>query len=160
MTDLPRCTLLLNKKPSTYLVCDGQRYAAFTGDAGDVDDPAKQADAGHGPIPVGSYYIVDRPTGGHFPQFSAWLLDMWSHSDRSEWFALYANGTVSDFVFVQGVKRGNFRLHPIGRWGISEGCITLTNQIEFKKLAKYLRKQPVAYIPGKTIRYYGPVEVQ
>jgi hypothetical protein len=48
-------------------------------------------------------------------------------TDRSEWFALYSADTADDWVFVNGVQRGNFRLHPKGPRNLSEGCITLAD---------------------------------
>lgn len=90
-----------------------------------------------------------------------YALDIWSNSNRSTWFALYkADGKVDDWAFVNGVKRGNFRLHPNGRWGISDGCITLTSQAQFDRLSAYLLSQPVTVIPGTDIRYHGTVDVR
>ncbi len=49
------------------------------------------------------------------------IYDLISDSNRSQWFALYAKDTLSDFTLVKKIRRGNFRLHPIGRVGLSEG---------------------------------------
>ncbi len=60
-------------------------------------------------------------------------------SNRNEWFALYRDdGLINDETFVKGVRRGEFRLHPIGPSGISKGCITLYSQSDFKILASAL----------------------
>ena len=88
---------------------------------------------------------------------SAFFHDLISNSDRQHWFALYAKGTLSDFTFVEGIKRGNSRLHPIGKLGLSEGCITLDNLDDFNRLSALLLAQPVVTIPGTKIRYYGTV---
>ena len=160
MAALAECTLTLNDKSMSALVCNGKSYPAFSGRYGGRNNPADAAVGGVGPIPPGLYYIVDRPVGGRIPGIEAWFHDLISNSDRAHWFALYAKGTLNDFTFVQGVKRGNFRLHPIGREGISEGCITINSQAAFDQLESFLRSQPPAYIPGTKIRYYGTVTVK
>ncbi|CAN7403984.1 DUF2778 domain-containing protein [Trinickia sp. LjRoot230] len=58
------------------------------------------------------------------------------------------------------MQRGSFRLHPVGRFGRSDGCITLLNVDQFNKLATYLRKQAKNRIPGTATDYYGTVTVQ
>ena len=86
---------------------------------------------------------------------------MWSNSERATWFALYsADGKIDDWTFVEGVRRGNFRLHPNGRWGVSDGCITLVSQHQFDRLRNYLLSQPTKPIPGTSTPYYGIVDVQ
>ncbi|MDE8555645.1 DUF2778 domain-containing protein [Pantoea vagans] len=36
-------------------------------------------------------------------------------TDCSTWFGLFRDdGKIDDLTFVQGIRRGNFRLHPIG----------------------------------------------
>ncbi|WP_429522902.1 tlde1 domain-containing protein [Paraburkholderia youngii] len=77
-----------------------------------------------GAIPVGRYYIFDRRSGG--------ILGPWKDrlnlngNNKSEWFALYAidANIDDDKVLCDGIIRGQFRLHPKGRLGRSEGCIT------------------------------------
>ncbi|MBF3447276.1 DUF2778 domain-containing protein [Burkholderia pseudomallei] len=115
-----------------------------------------------GPIPKGRYYIVKRGTGGRLGPIRDLALDMWSNSDRSTWFALYrADAKIDDETDVNGVKRSAFRLHPNGRWGVSDdGCITITTQVQFDQLRAYLMKQPTAKIPGTDIEYYGTVDVR
>ena len=136
--DLPQCTFGLNRQPLSALVCGDKKYEAFSGDTDGVNNPDKAAASNTGPIPPGTYYIVARPVGGRFPWLEEVIHDLVSDSDRKHWFALYAQGTMSDFTFVQGVRRGNFRLHPIGRLGLSEGCITLTSVKRFDELSKFL----------------------
>lgn len=65
-----------------------------------------------------------------------------------------------DWTFVEGVRRGNFRLHPNGRWGVSDGCITLVSQHQFDRLRDYLLSQPTKPIPGTSTPYYGTVDVR
>ncbi|WP_206956831.1 tlde1 domain-containing protein [Trinickia acidisoli] len=66
---------------------------------------------------------------------------------------------IDDETYIDGVRRGNFRLHPIGSGRISKGCITLVSATSFAQLSAYLRGGKVAYIPGTRIRCYGVVEV-
>ncbi len=86
--------------------------------------------------------------------------DLISNSQRNEWFALYSTSSNADWTVVQKIKRGNFRLHPIGRLGISEGCITLMHQSGFDQLRRTLLAAPKTFIPGTRIRTYGMVEVR
>ncbi|APA86322.1 DUF2778 domain-containing protein [Paraburkholderia sprentiae WSM5005] len=82
-------------------------------------------------------------------------------SHRAEWFALYhIDQRIDDWMFVDGVRRGRFRLHPVGRSGESDGCITLSSREQFKALRSYLKAQPPAFIPGTTTRYYGTLNVK
>ena len=67
---------------------------------------------------------------------------------------------IDDYTFVNGVRRGNFRLHPIGPRHLSEGCITLANPKEFESLRSRLKKGPELSVPGSTLRAYGTVNVQ
>ena len=84
-----------------------------------------------------------------------------SNSERDQWFALYRNDkVVSDHTFVNGVQRGNFRLHPNGRFGVSEGCITLLSRDQFDKLRTWLLSQKPEMVPGTSIPYYGTVTVK
>lgn|GEM_PF-168521 len=155
-----RCAFFLNNQPVSTLRCDGKLYAAFSGEKGYENNPADTSIPKEGPLPTGTYYIVDRQSGGHLGWFWDSLATIFNNSHRENWFALYrADKTISDYTFVNGVKRGNFRLHPVGNRGISEGCITLTSPQEFQKLRDYLKSQPVAVIPGTKIRYYGAVDV-
>ena len=110
------CTLVLNSHPITTLSCPGVgNFAAFSGMPVDRNNPAAVDHAGSGPLPQGRYYIVDRQSGGRL----GWLYDyLRTHgygTDRNEWFALYRKDEqVDDITFVNGVRRGAFRLHPIG----------------------------------------------
>jgi hypothetical protein len=83
-------------------------------------------------------------------------------TDRSEWFALYRDdGTIDDETFVNGVRRGAFRLHPVGPQRRSEGCITLSKPEDFKRLSASLRAQGATLaIPKATLKAYGTVVVK
>lgn len=116
------CFFLLSNQPVSSFFCPGGgSMPAFSGKDSHVDNPAATAVANAGPLPKGAYYIVGRQSGGRLEWLWDWLKDRASHVDHDQWFALYRNdGVVDDYTFVQGVKRGNFRLHPNGRFGISE----------------------------------------
>lgn len=61
---------------------------------------------------------------------------------------------------INGIRRGNFRLHPAGRLGESDGCITLQNPAQFDKLRAFLKAQPTFLVPGTLLRAYGKVTVR
>ncbi|MCX4156161.1 MULTISPECIES: DUF2778 domain-containing protein [Paraburkholderia] len=156
------CSYSLNNQKLSSLVCLGLgAMPAFSGRPAYVNNPADTAIAGNGPIPAGRYYIVGRQSGGHMGWLRDWFMDQLSNSNRTTWFALYRNdGVIDDATFVNGVKRGNFRLHPNGRFGISDGCITLMLQSQFDRLRDFLVAQPAQTIPGTNIQYYGTVDVR
>lgn len=58
------------------------------------------------------------------------------------------------------MRRGNFRLHPNGRFGVSEGCITLLSTQQFDKLRAWLLSQETKMVPGTSLPYYGTVAVR
>ncbi|WP_176059719.1 DUF2778 domain-containing protein [Paraburkholderia sp. BCC1876] len=156
------CYFTLNNQKVSALVCSGfGGVAAFSGNSQHIDNPSDTAVVGAGPIPKGRYYIITREPGGRLGRLRDFALDIWSKSERATWFALYsADGKIDDWTFVNGVRRGNFRLHPTGRWNVSDGCITLTSQAQFDRLRGYLLSQPATMIPGTDIPYYGTVEVR
>ncbi|BEU66489.1 hypothetical protein MAFF301069_10440 [Ralstonia pseudosolanacearum] len=107
------------------------------------------------PIPPGTYYIVDRKSGGKL----GWLWDM--AGNRSEWFGLYADDQrIDDEVFCEEVKRGNFRLHPMVGRGISKGCITIEKQSDFNRIRLMLRNAGTSAIPGTDLKTYGKITVR
>lgn len=71
------------------------------------------------------------------------------------------NQNGGDTTFVQGVRRGSFRLHPKGQLGLSKGCITIVNPSEFDSLQRFIRvRPPELLVPGSTLKAYGTVEVR
>ncbi|MCX8957205.1 DUF2778 domain-containing protein [Erwinia psidii] len=117
-----------------------------------------------GPLPPGRYHIVDRPTGGWKGVIRTDLHDFYSWVTsypviKGEWFALYRDdGTIDDYTFINGVRRGNFRLHPRGPMGVSEGCITFLNRSDFLQVRQVLlATSPVMLRNG--LRSYGTIEV-
>lgn len=148
------CLFALNNDLFSPLDCDGTRYAAFSGNGQHRNNPDSEAVPSNGPIPLGTHFIVDRGSGGTLGHLWSWA------TNRDRWFALYKDdGSVDDETFVNGVRRGEFRLHPIGPARTSLGCITLQYPREFTQLRDYLLSQPVAYTPGTGTRTYGTVEV-
>lgn len=114
-----------------------------------------------GPLPSGRYYIVDWQSGGHLGYLKDFFLEHIYGTDRGKWFALYRDDEViDDFTFIQGVKRGNFRLRPIGPRGLSEGCITLSNPINFDALRKALLSTKLMSVPELVGQFYGMVDVK
>lgn len=118
----------------------------------------------NGPIPGGRYHIVDRPTGGWKGIIRTDLQDWYSWLTSTpvikyEWFALYRDdGKIDDYTWINGVKRGHFRLHPPGPLGISLGCITLQNRTDFLAIRQaLLSTQRVTLSNG--LLSYGIIEV-
>ncbi|MFP4895909.1 DUF2778 domain-containing protein [Paraburkholderia sp. EG304] len=156
------CTFTLNRRPMSSLLCPGfGGVPAFSGKGRYIDDPDSAKVVSAGAIPKGEYYIVDRESGGHLGWLWDAVKDLLADTHRREWFALYRyEQHIDDWTFVDGVRRGNFRLHPVGRSGESDGCITLSSREQFKALRSYFKAQPPAFIPGTTTRYYGTIDVK
>ena len=149
------CTFKLNGKPLSTFEMSSLRFPAFSGLGEHKNRREFACAAGVGPIPPGAYYIVNRQSGGRLGP----LLDF--IKDRSDWFALYAaDKQIDDEVFCNTVKRGNFRLHPAGTRGISQGCITLTTRTDFDILRHQLIAAGQVLIPGTSLHAYGRVTVQ
>ncbi|HUB90381.1 MAG TPA: DUF2778 domain-containing protein [Dyella sp.] len=156
------CTFRLNNQTASLLQCPGVGVLpAFSGRNKGRDNPNAIAREEIGPIPPGTYYIVDRQSGGHM----GWLWDLWGRygwgtTDHSQWFMLW-NPATGDTTFVGKIKRGQFRIHPEGPRRLSEGCITVTDIEGFKKFAAFLRKRGADLpVPGTTMKAYGTVVVQ
>ena len=82
-------------------------------------------------------------------------------TDRTTWFALYRDDDViDDRTSINGIRRGNFRLHPVGPRRLSEGCIALADPAQFKTLRDRLKSTPVISVPGTVMRAYGTVDVR
>lgn len=117
-----------------------------------------------GPVPAGKYWIVDRPEGGLRSQINTGIRDIYNHVvngatfRHNEWFALWRDdGMIDDYTWIEGVKRGNFRLHP---GSLSEGCITLAHESDFAMLrSALLRTQKIAVPCMRKLQAYGTIEV-
>ncbi|QKJ86818.1 DUF2778 domain-containing protein [Paramixta manurensis] len=117
-----------------------------------------------GPIPAGKYWIVDRPEGGLKSQIIKGAKDVWNHYYKgstfthNEWFALWRDDWgIDDYTWIEGIKRGNFRLHP---GTLSEGCITLPHDSDFNTLRNALLRTQKTDVPCmKKLKAYGMIEV-
>lgn len=156
------CTFVLNRSRLSTLTCPGfGSVPAFSGNGRYINDPGSTAVADKGPLPAGVYYIIDRQSGGHLGWFRDTVMDAALNTYRAEWFALYhIDGQIDDWTIVNGIRRGHFRLHPVGRLGESDGCITLTSRGQFDKLRAFLKAQPTTQVPGTSFRAYGKVTVK
>lgn len=150
----------LNGAYMSYLDCRSLgMVSAFSGQGDGRNNPFSIAKEKEGPIPMGTYYIIDRESGGRL----AWWRDQGASAftgvDRTKWFALW-NGVSGDIANVNGIVRRNFRLHPAGYWGVSEGCITISNGYDFDQIEGYLRSSPPELVvPVGALKAYGTVEV-
>jgi len=155
-----RCTFTLNNRNRSTLVCDGYgTFEAFSGQKEGLDNPAAIAKPEIGPIPPGTYYLVDRQSGGLLGKLRDTLAPVVS-TDRTKWFTLW-NPKSGDVTMINGIMRRNFRLHPEGPHALSEGCITLVNPAEFEMLQRFIRRSPpMLSVPGSPMKAYGTVTVQ
>jgi hypothetical protein len=142
----------LNRAKFTRLTSMFGSFIAFSGDGPDRNNPDSAATADHGAIPVGRYYLIDRQSGGKL----GWVRDLF----RDHWFALYSDdGKVDDETFIGDVRRGEFRLHPLGPRAMSTGRIVLQYKEEFDTLRKKLTAAGTSPITGSSLRAYGLVHV-
>ncbi|EXU76165.1 hypothetical protein BG55_07335 [Erwinia mallotivora] len=155
------CSFSLNGMPMSLLTCYGiGAFPAFSGQKQGRNNESLTTVKNIGPIPQGKYYIVGRQSGGRLGDLRETLLKYGYGTDRREWFALYrADGKIDDWTFINGIKRGNFRLHPIGPMGLSEGCITLNHITDFEYLRSQLLKTSMIKIPGSGMQAYGTIQV-
>ncbi|ELQ6020211.1 DUF2778 domain-containing protein [Cronobacter turicensis] len=139
-------------------------FMAFSGDAKYRNRGGCIALPDKGPLPPGRYLIVDRPAGGTGSRMRTSAIDSWNSvsgapSDHTQWFALdRADGQLDDYTWINHVKRGNFRLHPVGGQGLSLGCITLQHSSDFAVLRNALLATNKVVL-GKGIVTYGEIEV-
>ena len=148
------CTFKLNNEKTSKLCLGASSYSAFSGIGDHVNKTISQCIKAKGPIPKGLYYIIDRQSGGLLGP----LRDLFN--DKDEWFALYAcDETIDDFTFCDEVKRGNFRIHPKGPLGISQGCVTIESLSDFKIIRSLLKGTEVEFIPNTNIECYGTLKV-
>lgn len=115
-------------------------------------------------IPVGRYWIVDRPEGSIMNQLRGSAIDWWNNTNRKEWFGLFSSQTMTDSIFINGVSRGGFRLHPLrpDGSGESEGCITFSRNTDFYVVRNSLINRKKVKVPGSRsgLMAYGYVDVQ
>ncbi|MFM0415509.1 DUF2778 domain-containing protein [Paraburkholderia aromaticivorans] len=157
-----KCTFVLNGKNSSTFTCEGTvPVTAFSGTGRGRDNPDETAVENVGPIPKGTYYLVDRQSGGYMGLiYDWWNAQGVSSTDRRKWFMLW-NPATGDTTNINGIKRGNFRLHPVGRLGLSRGCITIASPNEFDRLQIFIRSRGQTMpVPGSALRAYGTVDVK
>lgn len=139
-------------------------FLAFSGDGAYRNRGACGMIPKMGPVPAGKYWIVDRPAGGLKSQINAGVRDIYNHFAsgarfrHSEWFALWRDDwEIDDYTWIEGVKRGNFRLHP---GVLSEGCITLPHDSDFAMLRNALLRTQKMDVPCmRKLNAYGTIEV-
>ncbi len=150
-----QCNFELNDKPMSAFKIGTRLFDAFSGLDPFINKRMSVCVPNFGPIQPGTYYIVDRESGGGL----GWFYDLFGQ--RGEWFALYANdGKIDDETYCNEVKRGSFSLHlKVGR-GISKGCITIERQSDFNIIRAMLKAVPKQAIPGSTLSAYGKVIVK
>ncbi|MFD1554476.1 DUF2778 domain-containing protein [Paraburkholderia silviterrae] len=157
---------VVNNHPLSTLVMFGVgTFPAFSGNDIYRNRSGCTAVPDSGPIPAGKYWIVDRPSGGIRSQVQAWAKDMGnsiigSPTHHNEWFGLYRDdGVIDDYTWVNGVKRGNFRLHPAGGAGVSFGCITLPSYSDFQTIRRALLLTTSISAANSGLTAYGWIEV-
>src|SRR5262249_46066619 len=123
----------LNSQATTTMLSSfGQTFSAYSGNPPYRNDPNAPAVPTQGPLPEGTYYIVDRPVG----RLESLLGSL---SPKSDWFALYRQDpSIDDVTSVSGVMRDKIRLHPAGPAGSSEGCVTLEDRSAYRTLRQRL----------------------
>ncbi|XXD07579.1 tlde1 domain-containing protein [Klebsiella sp. R445] len=107
---------------------------------------------------------MSRGSGGKISKAIAWVKDSYNQHasgaefSRDEWFALYPNDwNIDDTLWIEGVKREHFRLHP---GVLSDGCITLVSNAEFRTLRNALLATTLIDVPCmKDLKAYGMIEV-
>jgi hypothetical protein len=140
-------------------------FSAFSGDGPFRNHGGCTKIPNKGPIPAGKYWIVDRPSGGIGSRLQAWASDtansfLGTHTDRGEWFALYCDDEqIDDYMWVEGVRRGNFRLHPVGGRKVSYGCITLQSYSDFHSVRRALLRTARVPVGNSGLSAYGYIEV-
>ncbi|MFC0397637.1 DUF2778 domain-containing protein [Paraburkholderia rhizosphaerae] len=140
----------MNNQATSTLYCSGfGGVTAYSGQEYGRDNPGAVAVKDIGPLSPGKYYLLDRRSGGRMGWFYDWLSEHnVGTTDRSKWFMLW-NERTGDTTFINGVKRGEFRLHAEGSRRISEGCITVMSKPEFDRLERHIRSRvPDLPVPG------------
>ena len=146
----------LNNKPMSKLTTGAVSVDAFSGTGNHINGCLSGSVPNQGPIPPGDYYIVDRPTGGRLGKIKD------RFTGKRDWFALFADDDeIDDWTSWMLVDRGNFRLHPKGPRGISEGCVTIEKRVDFEKIRGILLNSKPEAIPSRQdLLAYGKLHVK
>lgn len=67
---------------------------------------------------------------------------------------------LTDETLCDKVKRGEFRLHPKGATGRSEGCIVIDKEADFFRLRAMLKSAKQISVPGIQLQAYGRLVVR
>ncbi|MBN3850322.1 DUF2778 domain-containing protein [Paraburkholderia sp. Ac-20342] len=155
-----QCTFRLSGKPMSKFEIGALKFDAFSGQGSHINKAPLSCTPNYGAIPVGRYYIFDRKSGGTVGPLMDWL--NLNGNNKSEWFSLYAiDGSIDDdHVICDGILRGNFRLHPKGRIGKSEGCVTIENLGDWHRIRAILTDTPKLAVPGSQLKAYGELPVK
>jgi Protein of unknown function (DUF2778) len=154
-----QCTFKLNNKPMSELKIGAVSFPAFSGKEDYLNKASLTCTPGYGALPVGRYYIFDRQSGGILGPLKEWL-DM-NGNHKREWYSLYAiDGDIDDDQVICGnIVRGQFRLHPKGRMGRSEGCITIDRPTDWHRIRSIFTDTPKVPVPGSQLKAYGELTV-
>ena len=152
-------TFELNNQPMSDLKMGVFSFPAFSGRSSHTNRRISACHVGFGPIPPGTYYIFDRQTGDGLAGALRELMEVLE--GKHDWFALYAiDGKIDDETYCNRVRRGEFRLHPKGPQGISQGCITIDSRRDYARLRGILKNTAPMEVPGMTLLAYGKVVVR
>lgn len=150
-----QCSFELNSQPMSAFCIGAISYPAFSGLGHNANRRAVACVRGSGPIPPGTYYIFDRQSGGLLGPIRDML------NGRNDWFALYAaDHHIDDETFCNEVRRGNFRLHPKGVTGRSEGCVVVDRESDFMQLRAILTSARPVSVPGTKLKAYGRLVIK
>ena len=133
-------------------------FLAFSGDGIYRNRGACDMKPTAGPVPAGKYWIVNRPEGGLRSHVNAGVRDRYNQVMNSATFRHRRDDWgIDDDTWNEGVKRGNFRLHP---GALSKGGITLLHASDFAMLHNALLKTPQVDVPCMSkLKAYGTIEV-
>lgn len=139
-------------------------FMAHSGQGAYRNNGACGAIPNDGPLPPGRYWIVDRHEGNWFSQKKLEIYDFTRSTlggrpfGKSDWFALWRDDWgIDDYTWVDGVRRGNFRLHP-GQ--VSRGCITIAHNSDFAKIRNALLNTTLISVPCmRSLMARGWIEV-
>ncbi|NIF51364.1 DUF2778 domain-containing protein [Burkholderia sp. Ax-1724] len=153
-----QCSFKLNGKPMSELKIGALSFPAFSGQENDINQPALMCTPGYGAIPIARYYIFDRQSGGLLGPLKE-RLDL-NGNKKGEWYSLYAiDGNIDDEVICNGIVRGQFRLHPKGRLGRSEGCVTIERLTDWNRIRSIFTDTPKIPIAGSRLKVYDELIV-
>lgn len=155
-----QCTFELNEQPMSEFKVGALSFAAFSGREEYMNRRSLMCTPRYGAIPVGRYYIFDRQSGGITGTLRNWL-DL-NGNKKNDWYALYAidENIDDDKVLCEKIVRSHLRLHPKGRLGISEGCVTIDEMSDWMSIRSIFTSSPKYAVPGSGLKAYGVLTVR